>query len=307
METYKEVSTALRTPADFIRWGASAFTAAGLHFGHGTDNAADEAAWLVLHALHLPPDVPPYFFQSRLTGAEKQAVYDLLCRRVEERKPAAYLTGQAWFGGLSYLVNEHVLVPRSAIAELIGQQYAPWIEPEAVSDILDLCTGSGCIAIACAHAFPAAQVDASDVSGKALQVARANVARYALEERVHLVESDLFAALGNKRYDIIVSNPPYVGREELATLPAEYRHEPVLGLDGGGADGLGLVARLLREARAHLTEHGILVVEVGNSWPALEARYPAVDFTWLEFEHGDGGVFLLTARQLDEYQAILSQ
>lgn len=296
---------ALQTPADFIRWGASAFAAAGLHFGHGTDNAADEAAWLVLHALHLSPDVPPYFFQSRLTGPEKQAVYDLLCRRVEERKPAAYLTGQAWFGGLQFAVNQHVLVPRSAIAELIGQQFSPWIEPDSVSDILDLCTGCGCIAIVCAQAFVTAQVDASDVSAKALEVARTNVAHHALEDHVRLVESDLFAALGNKRYDIIVSNPPYVGREELATLPAEYRHEPALGLDGGGADGMDLVARLLREARAHLHDHGILVVEVGNSWPALEARYPAIDFTWLEFEHGDGGVFLLTAQQLDEYQSIL--
>lgn len=303
MEAYKKVSESLQTPADFIRWGASAFAAANLYFGHGTDNAADEAAWLVLHALHLPHDVPPYFFQSRLTNAEKQAVYDLLCRRVEERKPAAYLTGQTWFGGLQFAVNEHVLVPRSALAEVIAQQFAPWVEPDAVNSILDLCTGSGCIAIACAHAFADAQVDGSDVSAQALRVARSNVARYALDERVQLVESDLFAALGNKRYDIIVSNPPYVGREELAILPAEYRHEPVLGLDGGGADGLDLVARLLREARAHLHDQGILVVEVGNSWPALEARYPAVDFTWLEFEHGDGGIFLLTAQQLDEYQA----
>lgn len=302
MESFRKINKTLETVGDFIRWGTSRFNAAALHFGHGTDNAADEAAWLVLHALHLPHETPAYFYQSRLTSAEKKAVYTLLRRRIEERKPAAYLIGEAWFAGLRFTVNENVLVPRSAIAELIQQRFEPWMESGAVRRILDLCTGSGCIAVACAQAFPEAEVDAADVSPAALDVARDNLGRYGLQGSVRLLESDLFDALQAERYDIIVSNPPYVGAEEIAALPTEFSHEPRLGLAGGGGDGLDLVARILREAGAHLTPQGVLVVEVGNSWPALERRYPDVPFTWLEFEHGDGGVFLLTAAQLREHR-----
>lgn len=304
MESFKDVDRRLETVTDFIRWGASRFREAGLFFGHGTDNAADEAAWLVLHALHLPPDPPPHFFSGRLTEAEKRAVYELLRRRVEERRPAAYLTGEAWFGGLSFEVSEDVLVPRSSMAELIEARFEPWIAAEHVRRVLDLCTGSGCIAIATALALPEARVDATDLSEAALAVARRNAARYGLEQSLRLIRSDLFDALADERYDVIISNPPYVSAEEIEALPGEYRHEPRLGLEGGGTDGLDLVARLLARARAHLNTGGILVVEVGHSWPALERRYPEVDFTWLEFERGEPGVFLLTHEQLERYRDI---
>lgn len=305
MSSFKDIASELTTVADFIRWGASRFNEAALHFGHGTDNALDESAWLVLHALHLPNQVPPHFLDACLTDAEKHAVYKLLQRRIKERIPAAYLTGEMFFAGLRFAVDEHVLIPRSAIAELIEQHFEPWIYPGRVERILDLCTGSGCIAVACAHYFPDARVDAADISVDALQIARDNAHRYGLDGQVHCFESDLFDALPNDaRYDIIVSNPPYVGEDELTDLPAEYAHEPRLALAGGGEDGLELVARLLRDAVGFLKPDGILILEVGNSWKALEERYPEVDFTWLEFERGHGDVLLLTGEQLQAHRDV---
>jgi ribosomal protein L3 glutamine methyltransferase len=291
----------LTTVRDFIRWGASRFSAAGLVFGHGTDNALDESAALVMHVLHLETGLPEAYLDSVLTAAEREQAIELIEARIETRKPAAYLTHEAWFAGLPFYVDERVLVPRSPIAELIADRFAPWVNPQQVGTVLDLCTGSGCIGIACACAFPQARVDAVDVSADALAVAQRNVERHGLETRVRLIESDLFEGLEGERYDLIVSNPPYVPDEELATLPLEFRHEPALGLVAG-EQGMELVARILRDAVNHLSESGLLVVEVGYSQPALEARYPEVPFLWLEFEHGGEGIFMLERDQLLAYR-----
>ncbi len=293
----------LHTVRDFIRWGASRFSEACLSFGHGTDNALDEAVQLVLHALHLPPDLPSAYLESRLTATERQEVVSLLRRRMEERVPAAYLTNKAWFAGLEFYVNDQVLVPRSPFAELIENGLRPWVEPDGLGRILDLCSGSGCIGIAAAMHFPDVRVDLVEISEPAMAVARRNIAEYGLEERVQAIRSDLFEGLGGERYDVILSNPPYVGAEELACLPTEYRREPVLGL-AGGEDGLDLVRRILRDAPRHLEPSGAIIVEVGNSARTLGAAYPEVPFLWLEFEQGGEGVFLLTAEQLTEYQPV---
>lgn len=291
----------LITIQDFIRWGASRFNAAGLFFGHGTDNALDEAAQLVLGALDLDPDLPASFRDCRLTPAERVAVCNLIERRVTERLPAAYLTGRAWFAGLEFFVSQQVLVPRSPIAELIEAGFDPWIDGERLHRVLDLCAGSGCIGIASAHYLPDADVDLAEVSPPALEVARLNVERHGLGDRVRVLESDLFGALEGNLYDLIVSNPPYVSREELDSLPEEYRREPELGLLGG-EDGLEVVIRILRQAGAHLSDDGILIIELGASAPRLEQRFPEVPWTWLEFERGGEGVLLLTREQLGLHQ-----
>ena len=297
MERYEDIAARLDTPKDFIRWGASAFNRAKLHFEHGTSNAVDEALNLVLHALDLDHDIPPWLLDGRLTEAEKRAVYGLLQRRVQERKPYAYITNSARFAGLDFYVDERVLVPRSPIAELIENGFEPWIEPDSVTRILDLCTGSGCIAVACAYAFHDAAVDATDVSADALEVARINVERLHVADRVLLHRADVFEGLPEAPYDVIVSNPPYVDAEDMAGLPDEHRHEPKLGL-AAGSDGLDIVRRILKDAPRYLAPQGILVVEVGNSRWALEQAYPEVPFTWLEFQRGDVEVFLLRAEQV---------
>lgn len=295
----------LVTVRDYIRWGASRFAEAGLFFGHGTANALDEAAALVLHVLRQPHDLPADYFAAALTLEERRAVVGLIDRRIEERKPMAYLTHEAWFAGLPFFVDERVLVPRSPMAEPIENRFAPWIDADRVHGILDLCTGSGCIAIACAFAFPEARVDAVDLSRSALEVAAENVRRHRMENQVALVESDLCAALGTKTYDLIVSNPPYVSRAEWESLPPEYHAEPRMGLESG-VDGLDCVRRILQQAPAHLNPMGILVVEVGSSAEALLEAYPDIPFIWLEFERGGDGVFLLTAEQVRAAQPLLA-
>lgn len=295
----------LRTVRDFVRWGMSLFKAADLHHGHGMPSALDEAAYLVLHALHLPPDLHDSWFDVRLTHSERRSVAALLARRVRERLPAPYLTGEAWFAGLPFHVDQRVLVPRSPIAELIENRFEPWVDSTRVERILDLCTGSGCIAVACAAAFPDAAVDGSDISADALAVAAANVERHHMGGQVRLVQSDLFSELHGERYDVIVSNPPYVDAVDMAALPPEFRHEPQ-GALAAGEDGLDLVRIILSQAADHLMPGGILVVEVGNSAAALEEAFPEVPFTWLEFERGEAEVFLLDAQQLQEYRALFA-
>jgi len=294
----------LQTIRDYVRFATSRFHEAGLYYGHGTDNAWDEAILLVLRALHLPHDINPAVLDARLTKEEQLVLANLIEKRATDRIPLAYLIHEAWFAGLSFYVDERVLIPRSPIAEQIESQFSPWLaSPDSVEHILDLCTGSGCIAIACAKAFPRAEVDASDISSEALAVANINVLRHGVEDQVTLHESDLFAALPAKKYDIIVSNPPYVSVEEMLSLPPEYGHEPKLGLEAG-AEGLDFVMRILRNAKSYLKQNGIVVIEVGNSQEALMNRLPGMDFTWLEFENDSGGVFVLTAKQLEQVAEI---
>lgn len=288
------------TVADLILRGERRLARARLAFGHGTDNARDEAAALVFHALRLDHAAAASAYGKRVRPAAARRVEALLSRRVRERRPAAYLMKRMWFAGLEFHVDERVLIPRSPIAELIERRFEPWIPPARVRDVLDIGTGSGCIAIACAVAFPRARVDAVDVSRPALAVAKRNIRRYRLTRRVRALRSDHFNALQERRYDIIVSNPPYVDAREFRSLPAEYRHEPAIAL-ASGRDGLDSVRVILREAARYLTAVGILVVEVGNSQHALERAFPAVPFTWLELERGGGGVFLLTRAQLEKH------
>jgi ribosomal protein L3 glutamine methyltransferase len=270
---------------------------ARLHYGHGTSNARDDAAALIWHALKLPRQPSATRLRRRATLAQLKTLQALVARRITERVPAVYLTHRSWFAGLEMYVDERVLIPRSPLAELIEHRFAPWIDAAQVRRVADIGTGSGCIAIACARAFPRARVDAVDISGPALQVARRNIRRHRLARRVRAVKSNHFSALPAGAYDIIVSNPPYVGRSEMATLPPEYRHEPTAAL-AAGADGLDAVRVILRDAPRYLRAGGILVVEVGNTEARVRRRFPSLPFTWLQFARGGGGVFLLTREQL---------
>ena len=293
----RAIAGELHTIRDLVRWGMSQFNEAGLCFAHGMPNALDEAVYLCLATLHLPPDLGDEYFDCRLTHEEKRAVLENYKLRLHKRKPAAYITREAWFAGLNFYVDERVLIPRSPIAELIQQQFSPWIDHDDVRRVLDLCTGSGCIAVACAYAFEQANIVASDVSKDALDVAAINRSNHGLEDRMQLIESDLFENIPQQEFDIIVSNPPYVSEQEMAVLEREFSFEPDSGLVAGKT-GMDIVVPMLQQAENYLSDDGILVVEVGYSMPALVQLLPAVPFTWLEFAHGGEGVFLLTAEQL---------
>lgn len=289
----------LITLRDFLRWAVSQFNEAGLFFGHGTQDAYDEAAYLILHTLHLPIDRLEPFLDAALTADERGIVHAIVTRRVRERVPAAYLTHEAWLGNYRFYVDERVLVPRSHIAELlVDDAFAPWLsDAEDIADALDLCTGSGCLAILLAETFPHAQVDAVDISLDALEVAKKNIADYDHEGRVRPIHSDLFNSLRDRSYDLIISNPPYVTADAMRALPEEYRHEPALAL-AAGEDGLNFVRRILAEARAHLKPNGVLAVEVGGGSAMVVRTFPDLDFTWLESGNGAGMVFLLQREQL---------
>ncbi len=289
----------LDTITDWLRWTTSQLNQADVFFGHGTDNPWDESMALVLQALHLPFDLPELLYQSKITTEEKDQICEFIEKRINHRKPLAYITNQAYFCELPFYVDERTLVPRSPIGELIQNQFAGLIDPDQVHSILDLCTGSGCIAIASAYAFPDAMVAASDLSEDALEVAAINVEQHQLEERVCLYHGDLFEQIPQQQFDIVVSNPPYVDAEDLADMPQEFHQEPEMGL-GSGIDGLEITKKILQQAHHYLSDNGILIVEVGNSWPALQETYPELEFCWLEFEKGGDGVFMLTKNQLEE-------
>lgn len=294
---FSEAAKHLTTVRDILRFAVSRFNEAGLHFGHGSDNAHDEAAYLILHTLNLPLDTLEPYLDAKLLSAEKEEVLGLIERRVTERIPVAYLTHQAWQGEFDFYVDERVIVPRSFVYELLGEPLLPWIEhEELVHRALDLCTGSGCLAVQMAHHYPAAEIDAVDLSLDALEVAAVNIESYGLEERINLIHTDLFEGLEGT-YDLIVSNPPYVDAESVAELPEEYLHEPELAL-GSGSDGLDATREIILQAAKFLNPKGVLLVEIGHNRDVLEAAYPELPFTWLETSSGDGFVFLLTREQL---------
>jgi len=299
----REIANDLVTLRDLIRWGTSQFNAAELSFVQGMPTAIDEAVYLCLSALHLPPDFSAEYFDCVLTVDERLHVLNFFQQRIEEHKPSAYITSEAWFSGLSFYVDERVLIPRSPMAEIIQQQFSLWISADRVNTILDLCTGSACIAIACAYAFETAHVDASDVSSDALAVAEINRQNHGLDDRLTLIKSNLFEAISEQRYDIIISNPPYVSAQEMQKLPAEFDFEPGALALAAGDTGLDIVLPMLQQARDYLTDEGILVVEVGYSKPTLEKLLPEVPFFWVDFEFGGEGVFVLTAKQLEIHQA----
>ncbi len=303
--THADPASELHTIIDLIRYGGSRFSEAGLTFGHSYDNAMDEATQLVLHALHLPHDLSPVYGQSRLTSAEKAKILELFRRRVEERIPAAYLTGEAWFAGLSFRSDSRALVPRSPIAELIENGFEPWLAGRQVERALDLCTGSGCIAIAMGHYNPGWQVDGVDISDDALALAAENKVRLHADN-VELVRSDLFAGLAGRRYQLIVTNPPYVTDDETDALPREYDHEPELGLRAG-PDGLDLVLKILRDAPDHLDEDGLLICEVGESEQHLVKLLPELDLAWIEFKVGQMGIFAVECRELVAHHARIAE
>ena len=287
----------LSTLTDFMRWGASRFVEAELSYSHGMSSPLDEAVYLVLRSLQLPVDTPEVYWNSKLTQSEKEAILVIIKRRIEERIPAAYLMKEGWFAGLQFYVDERVLVPRSPIAELVENQFVPWVNPDEVESILDLCTGSGCIGIACAYAFPGASVDLADISEEAIEVANINIDKHDARQQVTAIQSDLFSSL-TSQYDIIVSNPPYVDADDIARMSDEFHHEPEIGLSSG-SDGLDCTRQILKQAAQYLTDEGILVVEVGNSQYALAQEYPEVPFQWVDFERGGDGVFVLTKDQLE--------
>ena len=298
-EQQQALST-LRTPRDCLRWGESALRRGEVFLGHGTDDHGDECLALLMHVLALPLDSDPRLLDARLLPDEIEDYVALVIRRVNERVPTPYLTHQAWFCGLPFFVDERVLIPRSPLAELIEAGFQPWLEAERIARVLDLCTGSGCIAIACAHALEHALVDASDISEQALDVCRRNIEEHGLEERVRALQADGFDGL-EERYDLIISNPPYVDREEMQALPDEYRHEPALAL-ASGDDGLDFTRRVLLEAADRLTDDGVLIVEVGASDRHVMDTWPEVPFLWFEFERGGHGVFMLDRQQLIDYR-----
>lgn len=297
----KQAQTDMITIRDMIRWAVTQFNKENLFYGHGTDNAWDEAVNLILSTLHLSPDIDVNVLDARLTATERKNIVEKIIKRVVDKIPVAYLVKEAWFAGLNFYVDERVLIPRSPIAELIEDEFSPWVEEKNVESILDLGTGSGCIAIGCALTFPGAKVDAVDISEDALEVAKINVARFGLEDSVTLIQSDLFSGLKEKQYDIIVSNPPYVSTEEYNSLPSEYHFEPVNALVSK-QNGMEIVKNILAEAEKHLTEYGILIVEVGYSQSIVEEHFPEIPFTWLQFERGGEGVFLLTKDELKEFK-----
>ncbi|GLX81248.1 50S ribosomal protein L3 N(5)-glutamine methyltransferase [Thalassotalea eurytherma] len=300
----EQLSSELTTINDFVRFGASAFNQAGLYFGHGTDNAWDEAVFLTMFTLNLPDNLFSQVVSCKLTLQEKKELLALYQRRINEEIPAAYLTNQANFAGLPFYVDERVLVPRSPIGELILNKFNDQLsEGSKPSRILDLCTGSGCIAIACAYQFPEAEVDAVDLSIDALNVCQINIESHGLMEQVIPIQSDIFSGVEEQVYDLIVTNPPYVDQEDVDALPQEFLHEPEMGL-GSGNDGLDITRKILAQAANHLSERGVLICEVGNSQVHVEAQYPEVDFDWITFEKGGHGVFRLTKSQLEQYSEI---
>jgi len=304
---FSSINEQLNTTGDFVRFAASQFNQADLYFGHGMANAWDEAISLIMFTLNLPEDLFEQVFTCQLTADEKQDVLTIIEKRIVEEIPAAYLTNQAVFANLPFYVDQRVLVPRSPIGELIEKKFSPFIsEQNPPVRILDLCTGSGCIAIACAYAFPDADIDAVDLSIDALNVANINIENHGLSEQVIPIQSDVFSGVEGQVYDLIVTNPPYVDQEDVDSLPQEYLHEPEMGL-GCGEDGLDIVRKILAESAEHLSENGILICEVGNSQIHVSSVYPEVPFKWLTFERGGHGVFMLTKAELQEFSDIFKQ
>lgn len=304
MIDYAAAQQELKTLRDFLRWTTSRFHEAGLFYGHGNDDAFNEASQLILSSLSLPvTELPELFLDARLSSAEKQALLTLIARRIEDRVPLPYLTHEAWFAGLPFYVDERVLIPRSPFAELIETQFHPWItEPETVSRVLDLCTGSGCIAIALSMAFDDAEVDAVDINPDALAVADINIKKHQVQDQVKTIQSDCWQALdARQQYDLIVSNPPYVGAAEMAGLPQEYCHEPAAALEAAD-NGLALVGEILLKAADYLSDNGLLFVEVGNSDFAVDEKWPEMPFMWLDFEQGGHGIFMLDKAQCRAFQ-----
>ena len=287
------------TLEDFLVWANRYFEQSDIYYGHGTDNPWDEAVMLALYVLQLPAENDSKVLQTILKPNQQQQLLNLALRRVQENIPIPYLTNEAWFAGERYYVTKDVLIPRSPLAELICNHFQPWLGKNNPQHILDLCTGSGCLAILCAKKFPNSKVDAIDISKAALEVAEKNIVMHACQKQVHAIESDLFSAVEGTRYDIIISNPPYVSDAEMRELPKEYTHEPTLALASGN-DGLDLTRKILQQAANYLTDDGLLIVEVGNSWQTLAEKYPDIEFIWLEFANGGDGVFLLTAAYLRE-------
>jgi len=300
-QNQQQLLSELVTIRDFVRYALSRFNQQQLFYGHGTDNAWDEAVQLVLNAVYLPWDTDKQLLDARLTTAEKERVLEFISKRADDRLPLPYITGEAWYLDLPFFVDERVLIPRSPIAQLTREEFAPWLREGAVNRVLDLCTGSGCIGIGCAYVFPGAEVDLVDISTDALDVAAINIAKHQMEDRVTAYHSDLFGALSGKRYDLIVSNPPYVDRHDFETMPEEYQHEPELALTSGD-DGLDITRRILREANDYLTEDGLLVVEVGNSEVHLMEQFPQIPLIWVELDEGGNGVFVITAQELAQHR-----